>query len=169
MPPDPPRGQGLSGPATPTYLNATSTFKSCENTENNFYWLDIVWDGGRTAKAATVGFHPRNLWPSVYMASNVKKKYKLIKKHLGRGNFVLFSNSENIPLFLSLNKIHATKYMEGYWVYIKCFILTLLPFSFIWVQIVEREILSQKFSFTDCFPLSLDTGPKMCYWWNLKS
>ena len=97
--------------------------------------MDIVWDGGRTAKAATVGFHSRNLWPSVYMASNVKKKCKLIKKHLGRGNFVLFSNSEKIPLFLSLNKIHATKYVQGYRVYIKCFILTLFPFSFIWVQI----------------------------------
>ena len=48
------------------------------------------------------------------MASNAKKKCKLVKKHLGWGNFVLFSNSENIPLFLSLNKIHATKYMQGY-------------------------------------------------------
>ena len=34
-----------------------------------------------------------DLWLSVYMASNVKKKCKLIKKkHLARGNFVLFSN-----------------------------------------------------------------------------
>ena len=100
---------------------------------------------------------------------NVKKKCKLIKKHLGRGNFVLFSNSENIPLFLSLNKIHATKYMQGYRVYIKCFILTLFLFSLFASKPVEREILSQEFSFTDRFPLSLDTGPKMCYWWNLKS
>ena len=59
-------------------------------------------------------FHPSNLWPSVYIASNAKKKCKLIKKHLGRGNFVLFSNEENIQLFLSLNKIHATKYMQRY-------------------------------------------------------
>ena len=34
-----------------------------------------------------------DLWPSVHMASNAKKKFKLIKKkHLARGNFVLFSN-----------------------------------------------------------------------------
>ena len=32
MPAEPPRWQGPSGLATPTSLNATSTFKSCENT-----------------------------------------------------------------------------------------------------------------------------------------
>ena len=55
--------------------------------------MAIVWDGRRTAKAATVSFHSSNLWQSVYMATNAKKKCKLIKKkHLGRGNFVLFLN-----------------------------------------------------------------------------
>ena len=72
-------------------------------------------------------FHPSNLWPSVYIASNAKKKCKLIKKHLGRGNFVLFSNEENILFFVSLNKIHVTKYMQRY---ILCFILTLFPLFF---------------------------------------
>ena len=32
-------------------------------------------------------FHPSNLWPSVYMASNAKKKCKLIKKTFGKRKF----------------------------------------------------------------------------------
>ena len=39
---------------------------------------------------------------------------------------------------------------------------------FHYVQI-EHEILSQKCSVTDCFPWSLDTEPKKCCRWNLKS
>ena len=117
------------------------------------YQLEIVWDGGRTAKAATVGFHPSNLWPSVYMASNAKKKCKLIKKHLGRGNFVLFLNLfhrfREHPVVSKLKqdscqKVHARLYM-------KCFILILFPFSFIWVQI-KPEIFSQNFRY-QWFPI----------------
>ena len=40
--------------------------------------------------------------------------------------------------------------------------LSLFQFSFICVQI-EREVLSQKFSITNRFPLSLETEPKKCY------
>ena len=46
------------------------------------------------------------------------------------------------------------------------FIFILFSFSFICVQI-GREILIQNFSL--CFPQLLNTGAKMCYWWNLKS
>ena len=104
---------------------------------------------------------------SVYMASNPKKKCKswqnIVKNHLGRANFVLFSNLFH-PVVSKLkqdscHKVHA--------IYIYCFILIFFPFSFIYVQI-ECEILSQKFSITDRFPLSLDTEWKKCYWWNLK-
>ena len=112
---------------------------------------------------------------SVYMASNAKKKCKnwlhIIKKHLRRGNFfycfwICFTVSENIPLFLSLNRFMLQSTCKL--VYHIVFLSLFFPFSFICVQI-EREILSQKFSVTDCFPLSLDTEPKKCYWWNLKS
>ena len=48
--------------------------------------------------------------------------------------------------------IHSTKYMQAY----VLFSYYLFPFSFICVQ-MEREILSQKFSVTDCFPYSLNT------------
>ena len=42
-------------------------------------------------------------------------------KHLGRGNFVLFSNSENISLFLSLNNEDSCHERHAR-LYIKCFI-----------------------------------------------
>ena len=124
------------------------------------------------SQAAIVGFHPSNLftWHPVQKRS---QKGDLTWSEFNWEEVVLycflicFPVSENIPLFLSLNKIHAMKYMQGY-NYIKCFSLTLFPFSFIWVQI-EREILSQKFPITNRFPLSLDTEPGKCYWWNLKS
>ena len=93
------------------------------------------------------------------------KKCKLIKKNIWKVILyyfrICFTVSENIPLFVSLNKVHAK-------LCIKRFILTLFLFSFIWVQI-EREILSQKSSVTDRFTISLDTEPIKCYWWNLKS
>ena len=38
-----------------------------------------------------------------------------------------------------------------------------ISFSFICVH-VEHEILSQKFSVTDCVPWSLNTEPKKYYW-----
>ena len=69
--------------------------------------------GKQLSYSNIVGFHQQ----SVYMASNVKKKYKtwlyIIKKHLGRGNFVLFSKL--FPHFVVCkHKIHATKYMQAY-------------------------------------------------------
>ena len=58
---------------------------------------------------------------SVYMASNVKKKCKnglhIIKKHLGRSNFLLFLNFfhrfREHPIVSKLKQIHATKYMQA--------------------------------------------------------
>ena len=79
------------------------------------YQLDIVWDGGRTARLQLL-----DLWPSVYMASNAKKKCKVIfKKNIWQEVIlycfrICFTVSENFPLFLSLNKVHAR-------LYIKCF------------------------------------------------
>ena len=107
----------------------------------------------------------------VYMASNAKKKYKsclnISKKHLGRGNFVLFAN-----LFPSFRDHRVVSKLKSKFMLLSTckliYILILFPFSFIPVQI-ECEILPQQFFITDRFPLSLDTEPKKCYWWNLKS
>ena len=66
------------------------------------------------------------------MASNAKKKCKLIKNHLGRGNFVLFSNLFNRfrehPVVSKLKQDSCHEVQAR--LYIKCFILTLFPFSF---------------------------------------
>ena len=56
-------------------------------------------------------------------------------------------------VFISLNNIPATKYMQAY--------ICIFQFSFICVQI-EHEILLQNFSVTARFALSLDTEPKKC-------
>ena len=105
---------------------------------------------------------------SVYMVSNAKKKWKSwlnIIKNIWEEVIlycfqICFPVSENTPLFLSLNKIHVTKFMQAH-IYISCF-------HFL-VFVSKREILSEKSSVTDRFPLSLNREPKKCCWWNLKS
>ena len=83
-------------------------------------------------RLSPAGFHPSSLWPSVYMASNVKKKCKLlvIKKHLGRGNFVVFSNLfhrvRERPVVSKLKQDSCHEVHTR--LCIKCSILTLFPF-----------------------------------------
>ena len=81
-------------------------------------------------------------------------------KTFGKKEFCTVFDSENILLFLSLNKIHATKYIQGYWVYIKCFILTLFPFSFIWVQISRTWNFVTKIFLYRSFPIITGHGTK---------
>lgn len=59
----------------------------------------------------------------------------------------------NIVLFVSLNKIHATKCMQ---VYRNSFSFPSYLSFLSFVSNIEHEILSWKFSVTDCFPWSLD-------------
>ena len=97
------------------------------------------------------------------------------KKHSGRGNFVLiFKPFSRFREYHFVFKLKLTSQDPCHWVdevhmYNSVrFIFTLFSFSYTCVQI-EHEILSQQFSVTDRFPQSLDTEPKISYWWNLKS
>ena len=56
-----------------------------------------------------------------------------------------FAVAENVALFISFNKIHATKYMQAYIYITEYFIFILFPFSFICVQI-KHKLLPQKLS-----------------------
>ena len=114
---------------------------------------------------------------SVYMASNAKRKHKswlnIVKiKSLGRGNFLSFSNlfpgfKEHPIVFLSLNKIHATKYMQAY--------IQSVAFSYYFHFLLFVSQSNMKFCHKK-FPLRIvsynhwtQNRKSVSYCWNLKS
>ena len=111
---------------------------------------NAVWDRFKMANVQLSYNYWFSSQQSISMASNSKdkKKYKrwlnIIKKHLGKGKFLhCFPNSfpilENIVLFISSNKIHATKYKQAYMyrVSFSCYFCFLLFVSKSWWSVAR--------------------------------
>ena len=135
------------------------------------------------SQVAIVGFHPGNLFA---WHPNAKRKHKSWldivkkKKKLGRGNFVLFLNlfpgfREHPIVFLSLNKIHATKCMQAY--------IYSISFSYYFHFLLFVSQSNVKFCHKNCLLRSVSHyhwtwnwksvtdeiwNPRACYWKRLR-
>ena len=114
----------------------------------NAVWDDLRW---RLTKQLSNNYCWVSSQQSLYMASNVKKKNKswhfVVRKHLGKDNFVLFSR-----LFPCLRE-HCIVYKikQG-----TCKLISILVFHFHTISVFFMSKSNRM-------------EPKKCHWWNLKS